>query len=198
MAENNEPVVVLYKSDQCGHCIALSKIWDTPTVGTDSVVTEIRKVYPKMRFVTVTAANNGGAFDENVYPKSLVKYARWFPMVILVPGSLWNAAMSKLGPKNDVDLTQGVQIMNGRWETDKDGKTTLKSEGKYSPKKSSEFGRWIKDAMEVQEFKNEQSKRGPIHSLISNNFKLPISQPVSQRQSKKSGDVCSMRVISRP
>ena len=84
---NPEPTVVLYKSNICRHCTALSSIWDTPpNKDEDSVVTALKKVYPKLRFYILTAKDNTGKFDENVAPKDLIRYGKWYPMILLIPG----------------------------------------------------------------------------------------------------------------
>lgn len=234
-----EATVVLYKSSACRHCTALSNIWDTPpNKDEDSVTTAIKKVYPKVRFYVLTAKDNTGKFDENTAPKDLIRYGKWYPMILLVPGRMWDAAMSKLGPKNDVQLVEGVQIMNGMWEGNE-----LKYVQKYDIRKPAEFGRWIRDALENEGFKRVQNgadtqtapsvvvptvnaagshSAQPIQPLLSNivrpgnthhsyaasGFQPDPSKGISSvdRQSSMEpgnkdssfGDICSMRIISRP
>lgn len=196
MAENSEPVVIYIKSVDCGFCTSLSKIWDTPTKDTDSVVGEIKKVHPKMRFVSVTIERGKYSVDENLYPKDLSRFIKWYPMILLVPGPVWNEAMSKLGPKSEVKLGSGVQVMNGQVEN---GELKNQPATKYNSRKPAEFGRWVKDSMNSLEFKQSQQK--PILPLVSPSFKLPDNPHVPNPHPVKKNDkpdVCSMRVISRP
>lgn len=221
-----EATVVLYKSSVCRHCTALSNIWDTPpNKDEDSVTTAIKKVYPNVRFYVLTAKDNTGKFDENTAPKDLLRYGKWYPMILLIPGRMWDAAMSKLGPKNDVQLVEGVQIMNGMWEAGE-----LKYVQKYDIRKPAEFGRWIRDALENDDFKriqngSAQSAIGsqpsvvvptvhsashpaqPIQPLLSNivrpgnthNSYVASGGSVDRQSSMEpGGDICSMRIISRP
>lgn len=212
-----EPVLVLYKSMGCGHCTELTKIWDTPpNKDGASITTELKKVYPKLRFMVVTAKDNTGRFDENTIPKDLIRYGLWFPMILLIPGRLWDEAMSKLGPKNDVKLIEGVQIMNGIYADNKPQYVQ-----KYNMKKPEEFGKWLKHVLENEEFKRVQN--GGSGQTTSPNSIVPVvqtpSQPIQPLISsivrpgntttsyvgagsvdRKQGteDICGMRIISRP
>jgi len=210
-----EPTVVLYKSSMCRHCTALSNIWDTaPSKDDESVTGALKKVYPKLRFYVLTAKDNTGRFDENTAPKDIVRYGKWYPMILLIPGKTWDAAMSKLGPKNDVELVDGVQIMNGFWD-----KGELKYQQKFDIRKSAEFAKWLKEALENEDFKRVQNgsngivvptipaQSHPIQPLLTN-----IVRPANTNMSfiaagntdkypsvDSSGDnICSMRIISRP
>lgn len=228
-SSNSEPVVVLYKSTACRHCSALSAIWDSPpSKDEDSVVAALKKINPKIRIFIVTAKDNTGKFDENTAPKDLIRYGKWFPMILLVPGRLWDTAMSKLGPKNDTRLVEGVQIMNGNWDGD-----TLKYSQNYDIRKPSEFGRWLKEVSANDEFKKFQNNTStqsgivspivqtppqPIQPLLSsiirptNTATSYVAAGSSQNQNsgqnsshverhsamEPGGDICSLRIISRP
>jgi len=208
-----EPVVVLYKSEQCRHCTSLAKIWDSsPNKDEDSVTTAIKKVYSKARFFVLTTKDNSGAFDENKAPKDLNRYGKWYPMILLVPGPLWDSAMSKLGPKNDIKLIDGVQVMNGNWTNSEASK--LEYVQKYDIRKPGDFGKWIRDAMENEDFKRVQNpvvekvvtpvvvaapNGRPFQPLLTG-----VNRPAGNRiantiqQDEIGLDICSMRIISRP
>lgn len=213
-----EPTVVLYKSSMCRHCTALSNIWETaPSKDEDSVTSALKKVYPKLRFYVLTAKDNTGKFDENTAPKDLIRYGKWYPMILLVPGKTWDAAMSKLGPKNDVELVDGVQIMNGLWD-----KGELKYQQKYDIRKPAEFAKWLKDSLENEDFKRVQNGASgstgivvptiptpshPIQPLLTNIIRPSNTNTTyvaagnadkSHSVDAPSGDICSMRIISRP
>lgn len=210
--ETSEPTLVLYKSAMCKHCTALSNIWDkAPNKDDDSVTDTLKKVYPKLRFYVITAKDNTGKFDENTAPKDLMRYSKWFPMILLIPGKLWDSAMSKLGPKNPVELVDGVQIMNGFWD-----KNDLKYQQKYDIRKPSEFARWLKDSLENEDFKKAQFSStinsagmtipiatGHSSQPILSNIIRPTTNYVAGGSTERYnpmdiGDVCSMRIISRP
>ena len=73
----------------------------------------------------------------------------------------------------------------------------LKFEAKYDTRKPSEFGRWIKDAIDSPEFKQHQRK----NPVLANFKTQPVNAPPTHQPpppQKKSSDVCSMRIISRP
>lgn len=208
-----EPIVVLYKSSACRHCTKLSEIWDKPPgKDEDSVTAALKKVYPKLRFYVLTAKDNTGKFDENTAPKDLIRYGKWFPMTLLIPGRLWDEAMSKLGPKNDVVLVDGVQIMNGRLDNGSPAYVQ-----RYDIRKPSDFGEWLKDALNNEDFKRVQNGPSsaivvptshppshPIQPLLTSIIK-PSNAASNYVQSNNSeshvggnGDICSMRIISRP
>jgi hypothetical protein len=201
-----EPVVVLYKALNCKYCTALSQIWD-------SVKKSILTVYPKMRFFTVTAKGLDGKFDENSAPKDLKRWGAWFPMILLIPGGLWDDAMSKLGPRNDVILMEGIQVMNGVWSDAQ--KKAVQTPGGYSIREAKDFARWVTDAMKNEKFIAAQNgivpTKKPVEPEASPNPSNPIqpilssiTRPGNTRASHElaskpgNGDVCSMRIISRP
>ncbi len=185
-----EPTLVFYKAATCTHCTALSNIWE-------SVKIAVKAVAPNIRFFVVTARDLGGKFDENINPKGLARYAKWFPIILLVPGKVWDAAMTSLGPRNPIEIRDGVQIMNGKWSGDKlypNGLYPLEHIGNiYKVQTPSEFGRWVKDAMQHPEFKKYQditvettpapslpsSVPTPIPSLLSG-LSRPITTPIEK------------------
>jgi hypothetical protein len=208
MASISEPVVVLYKSSACGHCRNLTNIWDDVTAA-------LKSVNPKLRFYVLTSNDNTGKFDENAAPKSLIKYGKWFPMILLVPGKVWDAAMANLGPKNPIEIKEGVQIMNGVWD-----KNDLKYAQNYDIRKPAEFSRWLKDSLENEEFKRIQASGPTVGSIVpttstpsapiqpllsglvrpsnSNNNYVAAGNSERNISMEPGGDICSMRIISRP
>lgn len=215
-----EPTVVFYKSAMCGHCTSLTNIWEPGAKnlkkGEKSVTEVLKEVYPKIRFFVVTAKDNTGKFDENTAPKDLIRYGKWFPMILLVPGRVWDAAMANLGPKNTAQILDGVQMLNCHWN-DKE-KQELKYQQKYDIRKPEDFGRWLKEGLANDEFKRiqdgnkdngsnnnsvstTQSPSQPIQPLMTpltrtNNNN--VSHTSSSRTFDPPGDICSMRIISRP
>lgn len=219
-----EPIVVFYKSSMCRHCNNLTAIWD-------KVQVSLKEVYPKLRFFVLLAKDNSGTFDENTAPKDIIRYGKWYPMILLIPGPTWDAAMANLGPKNPIEIKDGVQIMNATWD-----KGQLAYTQKYDIRKTEEFAKWLKDSLENEDFKRVQS--GNVQSGAAaqqNKVVVPTqtqspAQPIppllsgimrpgntnanyvgagagsttksegSDRHSamEPGGDICSMRIISRP
>lgn len=214
MTSVSEPTLVLYKSSVCRHCTKLSEIWDKPPAKEeDSCVSAMKKIYPKLRFYVLTAKDNTGKFDENTAPKDLIRFGKWFPMVLLIPGRMWDEAMSKLGPKNEVILTDGVQIMNGKLEN---GLPVYVQ--KHDIRKPAEFAEWLKEALNNEDFKRVQNgghagsivvptihssaPMQPIQPLLTSIVK-PVNTGAHYVQtgsidSHGGGDICGMRIISRP
>lgn len=209
-SSSQEPVVVLFKATDCRYCNDLMKIWD-PKDGTPdtSVTSAMKKLYPKLRVVIITTTLRG-PLDENSIPAGLKAYTAWYPMILLVPGGLWNEAMSKLGPKNNVQLIDGVQIFNGSF---KDGK--LGYENKYNPKQPGEFAKWLEASMKNEDFMRVQNGNArpaptpvPAPAPVPTPTPTPVPAPAntivdSERRQALSQlsaktDVCSMRIVPRP
>lgn len=204
-----EPIVVLYKSSVCRHCQNLTNIWD-------SVTKTLKEVHPKLRFHVLTAKDNTGKFDENIAPKDLIRYGKWYPMILLIPGRTWDNAMANLGPKNPIEIKDGVQVMNAVWENG-----NISYVQKYDIRKPDEFAKWLREAFENEDFKRVQfaSSGGsvvavptiqtpsqPIPSILSSIVKPSntstsyVASGSSDRHSsmEPGSDICSMRIISRP
>lgn len=210
----SEPVLVLYKSETCFHCTKLTSIWP-------SVTAAVAKEFPKMRVFVISAKDQQGKFDENVAPKDLIRYGKWFPMLLLVPGRLWDRAMSNLGPTNSVQLKEGVQVMNGYWDNNE-----LKFQPNYDTRTPDAFVNWLKSALENEEFKRVQTGANmavqtganmvvptisnhpqqiqPIQPSILSSFVKPTNTLNSHMTagpfeiSYEEHTTCSMRIISRP
>ena len=147
-------------------------------------------------------------------------------MILLIPGRLWDNAMSKLGPKNDVQLIEGVQIMNGKWDNNE-----LKYIQEYDIRKPASFGQWLKVSLENEEFKKVQQGILSSSNIVVPTIKpsthpihQPIIQPIQATQpflsniirphnastnyiatginsfidNESMDNICSMRIISRP
>lgn len=209
-----EPTLVLYKSKQCRHCQNLTNIWD-------SVTASLKSVYQKLRIHVVTANDNSGKFDENTSPKDIARYGRWYPIIFLVPGRVWDLAMNNLGPnpKNHIEIKDGVQIMNGKWDNG-----NLSYVQQYDIRQSGDFAKWLKEALDNEDFKRVHNATSNISSgnsgvivPIQQHQTVQSTQPIissitkpkntttsytsagSERYiSMEPSDICSMRIISRP
>lgn len=157
--ESIEPVVVLWKHkydafDECYECYKCQQrlsIWDAID-DVETATSAMKKIYPNIRIVVISVVH---PFDEAtvpIVPKGMIFYQCWYPMIILVPGKIWNNAMTNRGSDADVRLQDWVQILNGYWHDDFKCSFIYK----YDTLKPSEYGRWLKDAMENEEFRKVQ------------------------------------------
>jgi hypothetical protein len=195
-------VVILYKSKQgtCRHCIDVSNIWDNPppnSVDGLSISAALKKVNPKVRFVTVTATNNQGHFDNNLTPKDLIRYGVRFPQIILVPGKLWDEAMDNLGPNNDVKLLQGVKVINYNFINDR-----LQYEEKYNIKMPSDYEKWYKSCIEEENSSVITNEKLTVPIKSKNIF---VESPIKNIETKNKkeytisefSNVCSIQLVSK-
>ncbi len=155
----------------------------------------MKKVNPKVRFVSVTATDNQGHFDENLTPKDLIRYGVRFPQVILVPGKLWDEAMNNLGSNSSVKLLEGVKVFNYKLFSDK-----LVYDGQYSIKIPSDYEKWYRSCLEEET--NNVVKPEPI--IVKNN-NIFVESPIKSSGSKNKkeynmsifNDVCSVKLVSK-
>jgi hypothetical protein len=163
---------------------------------------EIKKQYPNLRHYTVTAQNNTGKFDPNVAPADLINLSSWFPMLLLIPGPLWNKAMDNLGPKNPIKIREGVHILNGKFAKER---VVQDTSSHYNPSKGSDMIEWIGKVLEEPEFQNDVVEEAtPIQPLINNMPTRKIAPVLPQsmltnnsKTSSQNTDICSLRLISR-
>ena len=195
-------VIVLYKSKPgtCSHCVDVSNIWDNPpqkSIDGLSISSALKKVNPKVRFVTVTAKDTQGHFDENLTPKDLIRYGVRFPQVILIPGKLWDEAMNNLGPNSHVKLLEGVKVFNYKISSN----DKLVYEGEYSIKIPSDYERWYRAC--VEEEINSKPEPEPVPTIPKNNIftesSLKSSGPKNKKEYNMSifNDVCSVQLVSK-
>ena len=200
---SSDPVIVLYKAETCGACKRLSSIWD-------SIVNAMKVAYPNIRFFVISSADRSGVFELNTAPKGLLKYRGWFPMVLLVPGPLWNEAMANLGPNNMVELTRGVQVFNGKSGREIIGQITAPRDfvEKYDMSRPQEWVRWLTDAMQSEDFIQVQNGLASIPTLMNSGIhgKLPkLSNIIDDNEeennnyiganNKKKMHVCTMKIV---
>lgn len=186
---NSEPTVVLYKSETCGHCDDIAKIWDSPPdTGGVGIMDALKRINPKIRFSVVTSKDLSGKFDEKLYPSDLIRYSGDFPKILLVPGNLWDSAMAKLGPKNDVKLINGVQIMNAKWENN-----ILRKNLKYNIMNPDDYSDWLIECQSDPNFRREQND---LSSFIPTETSKKIIVP-DKSNIVLNDNVCSFKLIPR-
>jgi len=172
MSNIAEPIVILIKSNACGHCKNISNIWDKISVA-------MKEVYPKLRIFVVTVDDNSGNFDRNKIPGGLEKYMKWFPMILLVPGNIWDNAIKEVGSRNPPTIKDGVQILNGKWDNN-----SLTFNVKYDIRNPAGFAEWVKDSLEIPEFKTVQNNSDYKSGSTIDTSTQHKSQSQSQSQSQ--------------
>lgn len=193
-------VIVLYKSKPgtCSHCVEVSNIWDNPppkSIDGLSISSALKRVNPKVRFVTITANDNQGHFDEHLTPKDLIRYGVRFPQVILIPGKLWDEAMNNLGPNSNFKLIEGVKVLNYKISSN----DKLLYDGQYNTKLPSDYEKWYRACIEEETnnvIKNEQV-------VNKNNIFVESTTKNTNTKNKKEynmsvfTDVCSVKLVSK-
>lgn len=155
------PVVVIMTALVCNHCHGLLE-------NMDAHETECRKICSDVRFHYISTVRPGDPIDETIYPSDLFNYKKWVPMVLLVPGRLWDVAMASLGPGNPVLVRNGVQIFNAAPLTDEQrlatpGALHLTHVQRYDYREG--FVRWFRDSLMDPEFRQVQYFEGDLLSL---------------------------------
>lgn len=154
MMSNPEPVIVYYKTQSCRYCRLLDREWGTETdTDNSTVLGAMKQVYSKFRTFVISSVGDYGIFDENIVPSDMRRYGRWFPMILLVPGWVWNNAMKTLGPGNPATIIDGVQIFNGAKGADGD----LIYQRNYD-REPEDFANWLTAALANEEFREHQWK----------------------------------------
>lgn len=130
-----------------------------------------------MRFLTVLAADMHGEFDPNVAPLALRKYSTFFPMVLFIPGPLWDAAMRTPADRMTAPLSEGVKVFNG---------TIVNGVPEYSNiydfRNPNKFVEWVDKCVEEQATPNKLPA-------------LPSNALLRRRENTRCG---TLRLISRP
>ena len=131
-----DATLVLMTQPFCQHSKDVLKLWN------GSLLSQLSALYP-LRFHSVTIGSE--YYDiflgRKGSPKGLSRYTAWSPMLLLIPGKLWTTAVQHLDDK--IDLIDGVQIMNGKWENN-----VLTYATKYDIKQSKDIIQWVQDCID--------------------------------------------------
>jgi hypothetical protein len=141
----SDPVLIVLLSSECSWCNYLLKNWDV-------TIQALLQVYPKLKFPSsnkdtkkykyppIIAENK--SIDIYQYPKDLSNYIiLWLPMIMLVPGDVWDKCNQQLGPYDKSKL-ENIQIMNGIYINDK-----LEYKQQWDIRKPEHFASWLSDAL---------------------------------------------------
>lgn len=160
-------VLVFSSWKNCPHCIKFKGQWE-------SVKTAVKKIYPTIRFFEVTY----GELDFSQVPKGLEDFSREYgPMIILVPGQLWDS--------KPTDMKYGPSVFDASWNSDR---TKIIPHQKL-PRTPDAIARWIGTALSDPDFvRSSHQREAPTPTSI-------IREDSTASKSNKG--ICRMRIIRR-
>jgi hypothetical protein len=156
------PVLVLFTLDKSYYCRKFSDIWYPSPLGQlpteESILYKLIGMYSGLRLVNIYYSDKREFEHPELYPLRIRDHANWFPMILLIPGPLWDHAM--LYPASDIELIDGVQIFNA---TSKNGVTDINRRfivpnSKYDVTKVDDYVQWFAESLNNPEFIAAQNK----------------------------------------
>jgi hypothetical protein len=143
------PVCILYTPNNTN----LRTRWYASPLGNavqgHGILDRLRETSPGLRFYDIINENTETPQivdrDGQIYCKGIRPYHHWSPMIILVPGPLWDRVM--LDPDANTKLVDGVQIFNGGWEGN-----ILWYFRKYDLQNDDSFVQWLKVSLSNNDF----------------------------------------------
>ena len=179
----SDPVLLFYGTDTCPHCTNLAQIWGDVAKGPHTVKKLVNNLYPNVRVQTIIAK---GALNEKEYPAGLKQFVRWVPMIMLIPGRMWDRAMANLSNVPPVSLIEGTQVMNAVWKGQ-----VLERVQEFDSTKADGILAWLKKALDHPDFVRAQN--APVESTAHVRPLPKIENPF-----KLTDNVCTIKIISRP
>jgi hypothetical protein len=153
-----EPVCILAIDNICRISAKLRHRWYSRPIGREgpgfSILCKLRKICPGLEAASIVferqhSSDNFYPEKLRVYPRGINFYAKWSPMILLIPGLSWDAAMTH--PDNYTNL-EGVQIFNGIWKNN-----DIHYVKQYGLEHD-DFVRWFRDALNHRDFTIAQNK----------------------------------------
>lgn len=152
-----DPVLLILLSSSCHWCDYLLKNWD-------ATINALLAVNPNLRFPIPTEKTIQYKYPpiilehnqlDPIYPKDLVNYhILWAPMIMVVPGQVWDECM-----KNKNKKLERVDIMNSQIVNKK-----IEYIQKWDIRKPESFTSWLSDVLKI-----------PVH--IKQPLPLPLAEP---------------------
>jgi len=142
----SEPVLVFLLSSNCMWCDYLLKNWDV-------TVNALVSVYPNIRFPLPIEETKKYKYPPIIlnhnqlhpsYPKDLLNYhILWAPMILLIPGNVWDECMLNLNKK-----LYNMEIMNSNMINNK-----IEYLQKWDIRKPENFSNWLLEALKIKNIK---------------------------------------------
>lgn len=163
------PVLVIIKADDCPLCVNLTRNWP-------AISLEIRRAVPGIRIFTVELVRRDDPLDYTKVPIALGNYREWVPMILMVPGPVWDDAMRDKNTRNLRD----TQVMNGKLS----GNGAYIAGNRWDISDPYEFAAWVKDAyLTIREGDwSAQDQWGDSTDIVS-----PLARPIGSRPVEQSG-----------
>lgn len=184
---NSDPVLLFYGTESCPHCVKLAQIWGEVATGPHTVKKLVNKAFPNVRVQNIIIKSN---MDESKYPAGLKQFVRWVPMIMLIPGRLWDQAMSNLNSVPPVSLIEGTQVMNAIW---KNG--SLERVNEFDQTKADSIVAWVKRALADPNFIKVQSGTPEPNTNLTPHLR---TLPARENPFKSTDNVCTIKIITRP
>lgn len=144
-----EPVLLVVLSSSCAWCDYLLKNWDV-------TINALLTVKPNIRFPVPTEKTKHYKYPpiiiehnqlDPIYPKDLLNYhVLWAPMIMVVPGQVWDDCM-----KNKQKKLEGLEIMNSHIVNKK-----LEYIQKWDIRKPENFTNWLSEVLKISVSKPTQ------------------------------------------
>lgn len=136
----SDPVVVFW------HCLSIPKSMKVADIW-DNAVLQMKMWYPNFRYVIVTTQHIHDNVNSDLAPVSLNECRRWFPLVMLVPGEIWDIAMEN----GSSSILEGTQIYNGKIVNG-----NLEFQPRWSEYNADTYWAWLHEAVRNKEFRKYQ------------------------------------------
>lgn len=107
MASSSSPVIVVIRMKGCPPCGRLTEKWP-------AIKEAIKQKASYYRFYEIEIGG-GIKIDFNRIPKGLSKFFMSFPVIMVIPGDIWDQSFQSLGEDNPVDFTSQARIYRGKY-----------------------------------------------------------------------------------
>jgi hypothetical protein len=102
-------MLIRIMAPDCVHCTALNDRWAR-------VEAAFRNMIPNLRTQEIVAHRVEGKHTiGTTHPQGLHSYLNWFPMLLLINGTLWDQAVAAHAVGGNLPLRDGVLVWGGQW-----------------------------------------------------------------------------------
>lgn len=154
-----DPVCILAINNTCTQGNKLRYRWYPRPIGREkpghSTLGKLQKVCPGLSSYSIIFDRQNSSdivYREKlrIYPRGINFYAKWSPMILLIPGLSWDTAM--VDPDIYANIA-GVQVFNGVWKDNE-----IYYDRQYDLECDDEFVKWFRAASNNREFIAAQNK----------------------------------------
>lgn len=118
-------IVVYRRQSSCIYCTHLDKIWP-------NIISKFEEIDPNIESYVIDEI-----FNNDIIPNDIKNYNQWFPMILLISKSEWEAGL------NDENyILQNVKIFNGEKSN-----IGMIYNYKYDPRNPSSYNEWLSNSI---------------------------------------------------